>query len=167
MFTSDLVFSFFDTYLVGSHLTNRNFPHSQKASKNDFHGPLGQALPLSSRVSQALPVLSCALHFQASATQAIVITAIILIIILITNLLIFLLSFFLVLTQQILPCLLHVFLGAPLITPTVFQLIRPSDIELVIIISMGAFVLLHVVLAFIAGIDTGAEEPKWWEKIGR
>ena len=43
----------------------------------------------------------------------------------------------------------------------------PSNIELVIIISMGAFVLLHVVLAFIAGIDTGAEEPKWWEKIAR
>ena len=43
----------------------------------------------------------------------------------------------------------------------------PSNIELVIIISMGAFVLLHVVLAFIAGIDTGAEEPKWLEKIAR
>ena len=107
-----------------------------------------------------LPVLSCALHFQASATQAIVITAIIPIIILITNLLFFFLSFFLVLTQQILPCLLHFIRGAPLITPTVFQLIMPSNIQLVIIISMGAFVLVHVVLAFIAGIDTGAEEPK-------
>jgi len=82
-----------NTYPDGSLLTNRNFPHSQKASKKDFHVPLGQALPLSSRVSLARPVLSCALHFQASATQAIVITAIIPIIILITNLLIFFLFF--------------------------------------------------------------------------
>ena len=156
-----------NTYPVGSLLTNSNFPDSQKASKNDFHGPLGQALPLSSCVSLARPVLSGALHFQASDTQAIVITAIILIIVLIPNLLIFFFSFFLVLTQQILACLLHVIRGAPLIIPTVFQLIMPSNIELVIIISMGAFVLLHVVLAFIAGIDTGAEEPKWWEKIAR
>ena len=39
----------------------RNRPHSQKASENDFHGPLGQALPLSSRVSLARPVLSWAI----------------------------------------------------------------------------------------------------------
>ena len=49
---------------------NRNLPHSQKASENDFHGPLGQAFPLSSRVSLARPVLSCAHYFQAPATQA-------------------------------------------------------------------------------------------------
>ena len=48
--------------------TNR--PHSQKASENDFHGPLGQALPLSSRVSLARPVLSWAHYFQAPTTQA-------------------------------------------------------------------------------------------------
>ena len=72
-----------------------------------------------------------------------------------------------ILTQQILACLLHVIRGAPLIIPTVFQLIMPSNMELVIIISVGAFVLLHLVLAFIAGIDTGAEEPKWLEKIAR
>ena len=82
-----------NTYPVGSLLTNSNFPDSQKASKNDFHGLLGQALPLSSCVSLARPVLSGALHFQASDTQAIVITAIILIIVLITNLLIFFLFF--------------------------------------------------------------------------
>ena len=77
MFTNDLVVSLIDrflasanTYPVGSLLTNRNLPHSQKASENDFHGPLGQALPLFSRVSLARPVLSCAHYFQASATQA-------------------------------------------------------------------------------------------------
>ena len=37
-------------YPLGNLLTNRNFPHSQKASKNDFHGRLWQALPLPSRV---------------------------------------------------------------------------------------------------------------------
>ena len=32
---------------------------------NDFHGPLGQALPLPSHVSLARPVLSCTHFFQA------------------------------------------------------------------------------------------------------
>ena len=56
MCTNDLVFSSTDSfspnansYSLGSLLTNRNLPHSQKASRNDFHGPLGQALPLPSR----------------------------------------------------------------------------------------------------------------------
>ena len=39
-----------NAYLLGSLLTNRNFPHSQKASKNDFRRPLGQPLPLRSLV---------------------------------------------------------------------------------------------------------------------
>ena len=58
-----------NTYPLGSHLTIRNLPHSQKASRNDFHGPLGQALPRPSRVSLARRVLSCAHYFQAPATQ--------------------------------------------------------------------------------------------------
>ena len=56
MCTNDLVFSSTDSfspnansYSLGSLLTNRNLPHSQKTSRNDFHGPLGQALPLPSR----------------------------------------------------------------------------------------------------------------------
>ena len=32
-----------NTYPLGSLLTKRNFPHSQKASENDFHGPFGLA----------------------------------------------------------------------------------------------------------------------------
>ena len=46
-----------NTYSLGSLLSNRNLPHSQKASRNDFHEPLGQALPLPSHVSLARPVL--------------------------------------------------------------------------------------------------------------
>lgn len=51
----------------GSFWTNCNLPHSEKASRKDFHGPLGQALPLSSCVSLSCPVLSCAHNFQALA----------------------------------------------------------------------------------------------------
>lgn len=51
----------------GSFLTNSNLPYSQKASRKDFHGPLGQALPLSSSVSLSCPVLSCTYNFQAPA----------------------------------------------------------------------------------------------------
>ena len=38
-----------NTYALGSLLTKRNFLHSKKVGKNDFHGSLGQALPLPSR----------------------------------------------------------------------------------------------------------------------
>ena len=48
-----------NTYSLGSLLTSRNFPQSQKASRNDFHGPLGQALSLPSHVFLARPVLFC------------------------------------------------------------------------------------------------------------
>ena len=34
-----------NVYPLGNLLTNTNFLHSQKASKNDFHEPLGQVLP--------------------------------------------------------------------------------------------------------------------------
>ena len=42
---------------LGSLSTNRKYPHSQKASWNDFHGPLGQKLLLPSRVSLTHPIL--------------------------------------------------------------------------------------------------------------
>ena len=61
-----------NTHPLGSLQTNRNFLHSQKVSKNDSYGPFGKALPLSSRVSLARPVLSCTHYFQVCATQAIV-----------------------------------------------------------------------------------------------
>ena len=48
------------TFSLRSLSTNRKFPHSQKASRNDFRGPLWQAISLPSRVSLARPVLSCA-----------------------------------------------------------------------------------------------------------
>ena len=54
-----------NTYLFGSLLTNKNLPHPQKASRNDFHGLLGQALPLPSRVFLARPALSCFHYFKA------------------------------------------------------------------------------------------------------
>ena len=46
-----------NTYSLGSLLTDRNLPHYQKASRNDFLGPLGQALPLPSHVSLVRPAL--------------------------------------------------------------------------------------------------------------
>ena len=42
-----------NTYPPRGHLTNSNLLHSQKANRNDFHGPLEQALPFPSRVSLA------------------------------------------------------------------------------------------------------------------
>ena len=59
-----------NVYPLGNLLTNTNFLHSQKASKNDFHEPLGQVLPLPSRVSLVQPFLSCVCYFQAPAMQA-------------------------------------------------------------------------------------------------
>ena len=59
-----------NTYPLGSLLTNRNLPHSQKASRNDFHEPLGQAVPLPLRVSLTCPGLSCPHYYQVPTTQA-------------------------------------------------------------------------------------------------
>ena len=59
-----------NVYPLGNLLTNTNFLHPQKASKNDFHEPLGQVLPLPSRVSLVQPFLSCVCYFQAPAMQA-------------------------------------------------------------------------------------------------
>ena len=79
MFTNNLLFPLIDSFLaqrerlsgpLGNLLTNTNLLHSQKASKNDFHEPLGQVLPLPSRVSLVQPFLSCVCYFQAPAMQA-------------------------------------------------------------------------------------------------
>ena len=78
MFTNNLLFDLWLTvflpnvnvYPLGNLLTNTNFLHPQKASKNDFHEPLGQVLPLPSRVSLVQPFLSCVCYFQAPAMQA-------------------------------------------------------------------------------------------------
>lgn len=59
-----------NTYPLGSLLTNRNLPHSQKASRNDFHEPLGQTLPLPLRVFLTHPGLSYPHYYQVPATQA-------------------------------------------------------------------------------------------------
>ena len=60
-----------NTYPLGSLLTNGNLLHSQKASRNDFHEPLEQAIPLPLHVSLMCPDLSCVHYYQqVPATQA-------------------------------------------------------------------------------------------------
>ena len=44
--------------------------HAREEGVNDFHRTLGRALALSSRVSPARHVFSCAHYFQASSAQA-------------------------------------------------------------------------------------------------
>ena len=46
------------TYPLGSLWTNRKIPHSQKASRNDFHWLLGQVLPLPLQKSLLLSAMS-------------------------------------------------------------------------------------------------------------
>ncbi|KAL9981893.1 hypothetical protein ACROYT_G010656 [Oculina patagonica] len=62
-----------------------------------------------------------------------------------------------------LPCLLYVLRGLPLIIVPVFYHDEEPYVQTGVII----FFAVHLVLVFIALIDTGAEQPRWWEKIAR
>lgn len=66
--------------------------------------------------------------------------------------------FFYSLFQQILPILLDIVRALPLICVD-----TESSIEAGVI----SFFVIHFALASIAFIDTGKENPKWWEKLAR
>ncbi|KAL9981897.1 hypothetical protein ACROYT_G010660 [Oculina patagonica] len=62
-----------------------------------------------------------------------------------------------------LPCLVYVLRGLPLVVvPALYH-----DAEPYVKIGVIIFFAVHLVLVFIALIDTGAEQPGWWEKIAR
>ena len=74
MFTNNLLFPMIDSFLAQRErlspwesFNQYEFSALQKASKNDFHEPLGQVLPLPSRVSLVQPFVC---YFQAPAMQA-------------------------------------------------------------------------------------------------
>ena len=71
-----------------------------------------------------------------------------------------------ILSIQVLPVLVDILRGFPLISvPALYYSARTteSSIEAGVI----SFIVIHFVLAFIAVIDTGMEDPKWWERLAR
>ena len=69
-------------------------------------------------------------------------------------------------TQQLLlPCLVHMVRGIPLIAAP--ALYRCNCMASPITIGVISFFIIHCMLAFIAIVDTGAVEPGWWEKVSR
>ena len=58
---------------------------------------------------------------------------------------------------------MHVLRGLPLILASALYPISEASVKTGVTI----FFATHLVLVFIALIDTGAEKPRWWEKVAR
>ena len=74
-------------------------------------------------------------------------------------------------SQQIAIYLVHILRGLPLIAvQTLYyfhDLSGVTDFDTAVQAALISFFIIHLVLAFIALIDTGREVPTWWEKIAR
>ena len=73
-------------------------------------------------------------------------------------------------TRQIAAFLINIFRGLPLIVVPIHFVYDDSaatTFESSVKVALLIFLIIHIVLALIAIIDTGATEPRWWERMAR